>query len=379
MRRFYLRQNISILVYSLIFAFLYVTMIDWEYRGERLENVLYLVTNYMTYLGILIGIAGMAVSERYFRFIKERQEGEFVYTMPVSRRSLWKDQWMMSVGIMACSWISALLLLYITSVSYLKDVKAGWMILSIIAYLLADVGVVTFSMWMQTRIKNSRKAFAASIGTIGMIILVLKEISKWRILYLHDTEIGIYALVHNAWDTFLYSHQTVDEYYKLLMQHGVIEETKLFLSGWQVDQYGWIYVFFTIIILLLIVLMVKNSLKNCEHFPGIRKLPKIYGMIGTWMVVFSLINEISFTLPCFNNHGNLLLEYIDAVRIEGGLVDIKLKCFAYYLQDGVWEYHPQIAVVIVVLSVIITAICVCFYQKRHCIFKDKIQEKEAKA
>lgn len=377
MRRFYLRQNISILVYSLIFAFLYITMIDWQYRGERLENVLYLVTNYMTYLGVLIGVAAMVVSERYFRFIKERQEGEFVYTLPVSRRSLWMDQWIMAVGVIICSWIAVSFLLYITSGFYLKDVKIGWMLLSVIAYLLSDVGVVTFSMWVQTRVKNSRKALAASIGTIGVIILVLKEISKCKILYFSDTGIGIYAWIHNAWDTFLYSHQTVDEYYKLVIQNGTLEETKLFLSGWQVDQYAWVYAFFSIMILLLVFLMVKNSLRNCERFPGIRKLSNIYGIIGAWMVIFSFVNEIFYTF--WSDSGNLILEYVDGVQIWQRMSNIKLKCFAYYLREQTLEYHPQTAVAIVVLSMIITAICVCFYQKRHCIFKDKIQEKGAKA
>lgn len=171
MRRYYLRQNIAILAVSLIFAFVYITMIDWAYRGQRLENVLYLVTGYMTRLSSLIGIAGIFVCERYFHFIKDQWEGEFVYVLPISRSSLWKCQWIASVGMMIGSWIMALLILYITSISYLKEIKAGWMILSIIAYILADIGAVTLFMWMQTRVKNSRRASAIFVGMIGITVI----------------------------------------------------------------------------------------------------------------------------------------------------------------------------------------------------------------
>ena len=39
MKRFYGKQNGSILICSLIVAFLYLTVIDWEYRGTSLHNV----------------------------------------------------------------------------------------------------------------------------------------------------------------------------------------------------------------------------------------------------------------------------------------------------------------------------------------------------
>ena len=77
MKRFYGKQNGSILICSLIVAFLYLTVIDWEYRGTSLHNVLYIVTRYMEYQSILLGIAGMIVSWHYFCLIKKSRKVNF--------------------------------------------------------------------------------------------------------------------------------------------------------------------------------------------------------------------------------------------------------------------------------------------------------------
>ena len=113
MKRFYGKQNGSILICSLIVAFLYLTVIDWEYRGTSLHNVLYIVTRYMEYQSILLGIAGMIVSWHYFCLIKEKQEGEFLYTVPITRTSFWKAQWIAVNGTIACSWAVVMILLFV--------------------------------------------------------------------------------------------------------------------------------------------------------------------------------------------------------------------------------------------------------------------------
>lgn len=379
MKRFYGKQNGCILICSLIVAFLYLTVIDWEYRGTSLHNVLYIVTRYMEYQSILLGIAGMIVSWHYFCLIKEKQEGEFLYTVPITRSSFWKAQWIAVNGTIACSWAVVMILLFVLNGSYLKEVHAGWMLLSVFAYFLVDVTVVTFSMWMQMKIYNSRKALALSFGMIGLGILLLREISKYLIIYLHDTGIGLYAKIHNAWDTFLYSHQTMDVFYKMLLKYGEPEDVKLFLSGWQVDQYGIVYLVGTAGLLTLILLMTWSGVNSCKKLPYAGRLPKAFIFAGIWGLAFTIINELSFLiLPDITKP---LPDYISSVGIfhSNGEIRVILSCFSYYDYESIFEYHLLPAAVIAVGSLFFAVIFFGIICKKNAMVEKKRSDKEVQA
>lgn len=375
MKRYYFKQNISIFISAIIIAFLYITMIDWEWRGKTTENILEIVTNYMRYLELWIGIAAIAITGRYFRFVKEQQEGDFLYTVPILRVSLWKNQWIAATCTIMGTWCIAMLLFFVSGGSYLKSVKIGWLLLSVIAHSLVDIWLLTLSMWLQTKIKSSRKASAAIFGGLFLVILLLGEISKWMIAYLHDMGIGLFAVIHNAVDTFLYSHQTMNVFYKVAKAEIGFDHD----FSWQVSHYGMIYISITAILVVSAALMIRDAFRNSEYFPNVKKLPMLYGICAIWSVIFTIINEVFLRKIAFNTQNFIIYNFEESVNAHPdlGVDNLQLSCFSFYEYNH-WQFDLQSAMFILILSIFITAFIVYVWRKRNVIFANWKRKGEIK-
>lgn len=377
MKRYYFKQNISIFISAIIIAFLYITMIGWKWQGKMIENILQIMTNYMRYLGLWIGIVSIVISGRYMQFVKGQQEGEFLYAIPVSRISLWKNQWIAATLTIIVSWVIAVLLFFVGGGSYLKTVQITWLLPSVIAYILLDIWLLTFNMWIQTRIKSSRMALITTFGGLFLIMILLREISKWMIAYLHDTGIGLFALIHNAVDTFLYSHQAMSLFYKAAKADSAID--RIGDCSWQMSRYGMIYVVITMILVVTAVLMIRDALRNSEYLPNIKKLPTLCGICTVWSVIFTIVNEVFMKKIALSTHNFIL--YCSEARInvhpELDIDNLHLSCFSFYEYNH-WQFDLKSAIFILILSMCMTAFIVCVWRKRNVIFANWKRKGEIK-
>lgn len=367
MKRYYFKQNISIFISAIIIAFLYTMMIDWRWQGTMIENVLQIMTNYMRYLGLWIGIAAVAISSRYLKFVKGQQEGEFLYTIPVLRTSLWKNQWIAATLTIVVSWVTAMLLFFVGGGSYLKTVQIKWLSLSVSAYILFDIWFLTLGMWIQTRIKSSRRALITTFGGFFLTIILFREISKWMIAYLHDTGIGLFAVIHNAIDTFLYSHQAMSVFYQAAKAEMIFDRD----FSWQVRYYGTIYIGIVVILVVTIMLMIWDAFKNSKYLPNTKRIPILCGIGGVWSVIFTIINEVFINEIALKAQNFIIYNALVKIDVHPELdtENLNLSCFGFYTYYH-WKFDLQSAMFIFILSIFITAFLVYVWTKRNVILKN---------
>ena len=372
MREFYKKEFGKVVLSSLFVSIIMVTSIDWKFRAKETYSLIGVINGeFMSYMAAILLVELFILNLRYFSMLKERREGELLYTIPIKRSDLFLKQWKANMITLIISWMIPFI--SIAAFGSLSKIQVGNLILSFLSYIVVSAAIISCLLWLETKLQTQVAVGASFIGFWIIFPLFLRSLSTALIVCMGNLRLGFYPWLKNIICTFLYSKQ----YTNLCLIKMTKNQTEISHFLW-LDQ-GYYQIFFVGMLLLvaMIAFFMVNARKNFDTFPYVKDLKKnqhrIRGVL-IFMSVYSFITTIVISQ----------LEAFAGYIMDSDIAGTFLSEYSRYMDDRNITSNYGSFFLILILSIAITAVIAVILKKREMIaMKNKkkrvlIREEEEK-